>query len=128
MPRAEAGKGAGLMRRIVSVLLGVPAFILLAAFALANRGWVRVSFDPLAPEAPLFSVTVPLWTVFFAGIFVGLVAGGVATWLKQGKWRKRARQGIYELEEERQRAARLERKLKEAAAPPALPGAGRDAA
>ncbi len=114
------------MKRIISVLVGIPVFILLAAFALANRKWVMVSFDPLAPDAPLFSISVPLWAVFFAGIFAGLVAGGVATWLKQGKWRRKARQHVYELEEERSRARQMERKLKETApSPPALPGSGR---
>ena len=89
------------MKRLISWIFGLAAFIVLAAFALANREWITISFDPLTPAQPLYSLRAPLWTVLFAGIFLGLLAGGFAAWLKQGKWRKRARQAEYELGVER---------------------------
>ena len=112
------------MKRFLSFLFGFPAFVLLAAFALANRKWVTVSFDPLTPDDPLFSVQVPLWAVLFAGIFLGLVAGGIATWIRQGKWRRRARRARFDLEEERMQRERLQKRLEEAARSdaPNLPG------
>jgi hypothetical protein len=35
---------------------------------------------------------MPAFMLLFAGIFIGLIVGGVVTWLRQGKWRKQARQ------------------------------------
>ena len=101
------------MKRFLSFLFGFPAFVLLAAFALANRKWVTISFDPLTPEDPLFSVRAPLWAVLFAGIFLGLVAGGIATWIRQGKWRRRARKARFDLKEERMQRERLQKRLEE---------------
>ena len=97
------------MKRLVSTLLGILSFIVLAAFALANRQRVTVSFDPILPDDPWLAVEVPLWAVLFAGIFIGLVAGGVATWLRQGRWRRRARLAERErdlLKEDRERLIR----------------------
>jgi len=99
------------MKRFIAVLFGLPIFALMAAFALANRKWVMVSFDPITPDQPLYSVEAPLWAVLFTGILLGLIAGGVATWLKQGKWRRRARQAIYELEDEKVSKKKLEEEL-----------------
>ncbi len=97
------------MKRLVSTLLGILSFIVLAAFALANRQRVTVSFDPILPHDPWLAVEVPLWVVLFAGIFIGLVAGGIATWLRQGRWRRRARLAERErdfLKEDRERLIR----------------------
>ena len=85
------------MKWLVRWLLGVPTLIVLLLFALANRHMVRVSFDPVSVDDPLLSVHAPLWAVLFAGILLGLIAGGVATWLKQGKWRRQARDYEYKL-------------------------------
>ena len=32
---------------------------------------------------------MPLWVLFFCGIFVGIFVGWLAAWFAQGKWRKR---------------------------------------
>ena len=34
---------------------------------------------------------IPLFIILFFGILLGLVAGGVLTWLGQGKWRRETR-------------------------------------
>ncbi len=101
------------MRRLISFLIGIPIFIILAALALANRQRVTVSFDPITPETPLYSLNVPLWVVFFAGIFLGLVAGGIATWLKQGRYRARARHAERELARLKDMKDDLEKELKQ---------------
>ena len=114
------------MKRILAYLIGLPVFIVLAAFALANRGWITVSLDPVTPADPWMAVETPVWALLFIGIFLGLLAGGFAAWLKQGKWRKRARHAVHDLDAERTRARRLERKMEEAAKT-ALPAPARKA-
>ncbi len=89
------------MKRLLSWFFGIVAFVALAWFALANRGRITVSFDPFTPAEPFWAVRAPVWAVFFAGIFLGLLVGGFAAWLKQGKWRRRARRAEYELGVER---------------------------
>ena len=49
--------------------------------------------------------------VLYAGIFIGLVTGGAAAWLKQGKWRKAARDYRGELDSTRSENDRLKQQL-----------------
>ena len=34
---------------------------------------------------------MPTYLLLFAGIFMGMIVGGVVVWARQGKWRKAAR-------------------------------------
>jgi hypothetical protein len=77
--------------RVLSWIVGVPAGLVLIAFAVANRHVVAVSFDPLSQQDPWASLAVPLWAVLFFGMFCGLMVGWIGAWLKQGKWRRAAR-------------------------------------
>jgi H+/Cl- antiporter ClcA len=85
------------IRRIVNWVIGLPVAIAAAAFAVANRQWITVSFDPLSRDHPFASVTMPLWVLFFCGIFVGIFAGWFTSWLAHGKWRRAAREARFEL-------------------------------
>jgi hypothetical protein len=99
------------MKRILTWVIGLPVAIIMIAFAIANRKSHTVSFDPFSQDAPWASLELPLWSLFYAGIFVGLVAGGVAAWLKQGKWRKIARGRRTELDSLRIENERLKQQL-----------------
>ncbi len=99
------------MKRILSWLFGLPVAIILIAFAIANRQFIDVSFDPLSADSPLLVVPMPIWALVFGGIFIGLIAGGIAAWLRQGKWRKTARQVRNELESVRVENDRLKHQL-----------------
>lgn len=99
------------MKRILTWAIGLPVAILMIAFAIANRKFQTVSFDPFSQDAPWAHIEVPLWSLFYAGIFVGLVAGGVAAWMKQGKWRKIARERHTELDGLRIENDRLKQQL-----------------
>jgi uncharacterized integral membrane protein len=94
-------------RRILGGLIGIPLAILIVLFAVANRQSVVVGFDPFAPEAPAFSVSLPLFAVILIALMAGVLVGGVASWAGQRKWRKEAKRRRVE-------TARLERE-KEAA-------------
>ena len=99
------------MKQVVSWIIGLPAAILLIAFALANRNPVIVSFDPLSADEPWFALSLPVWALLFAGIFLGLIIGWVGSWINQGKWRKAAREARNNLDIELEKKKVLEQRL-----------------
>ena len=60
---------------VVVIILGA-AFIV---FAVANRHWVTVSFDPFNSSDPSVSVRLPLFIVMIAMAMIGVVAGSSMT-------------------------------------------------
>jgi uncharacterized integral membrane protein len=84
-------KDRAMLRKIVTALVLIPLAVLLISFAVANRQAVTVSFDPFDPSSPAFSVALPLYLLILLLIIVGVIVGGAAAWLRQGKWRGRAR-------------------------------------
>jgi uncharacterized integral membrane protein len=80
------------LQRILRWVVGLPIVILVVSFAIANRRWTTLSFDPFTQDAPRVSMDLPLWLLFFIGIFVGLIVGWIGAWLAQGKHRKAARE------------------------------------
>lgn len=79
------------MRRILLLLILVPVALLVALFALANRAPVMIALDPFTPESPVWSISGPLWVVLFVTFALGVLVGGCAAWLVQGKHRRRER-------------------------------------
>lgn len=80
-----------MMRKIVRALVLIPLAIVLIAFAVANRQVVTVSFDPFDTADPAFSLALPLYVLILALVIAGVILGGVAAWMRQGRWRSRAR-------------------------------------
>ena len=85
------------LKRLFNWLIGLPIAIAGVVFAVANRQWVMVSFDPFNRVHPFASIEMPLWVLFFCGVFAGIFAGWMVAWLSQGKWRKAAREAKIEL-------------------------------
>jgi uncharacterized integral membrane protein len=85
------------LRRILRWAVGLPIVILVIVFAVANRRWVTLSFDPFTQDAPRIAMDMPLWLLFFIGIFVGIMLGWIGSWLAQGKHRKAAREARAEI-------------------------------
>ena len=81
-----------MVRKIINVLVVLPLAILFVIFAVANRHFVTVSFDPFNASDPALSLTTPLFVVIIAAAVCGVAAGGIATWFGQRRWRKAARQ------------------------------------
>ena len=98
-----------MFRKIVTTIIVVPLAAVIVAFAVANRQAVTVSFDPFSATAPAYAATLPLFAVIFAVLILGVLIGGFAAWLGQGKWRRNARRLDAEL-----RALRQEMDLKNA--------------
>ncbi len=79
------------MKRALAIIILVPLAILLVALAVANRHAVVLSLDPFNGDAPAAAITLPLYVVAFGAIILGVVLGGIGTWLGQGRWRREAR-------------------------------------
>lgn len=80
------------MKRVLTLLLLVPIGIVVIALAVTNRQDIVLSVPPQVGDAPLYAFTVPLYAVLFATLFIGMMIGSCATWIKQGKHRKQARE------------------------------------
>jgi uncharacterized integral membrane protein len=83
------------LRRILRWVVWLPIVILVVGFAVANRKWVTLSFNPFTQDVP--SMDLPLWLLFFLGIFVGAIVGWIGSWIAQGKHRKAAREARSEV-------------------------------
>jgi uncharacterized integral membrane protein len=100
-----------MLRKIVTTLVIVPLGILIVVAALANRQPVTVSLDPFLSGYRPFSVTQPLFVILLAILIVGVIIGGVATWLRQGRWRRAARRASAETRTLRVEADLLRKRL-----------------
>jgi uncharacterized integral membrane protein len=81
-----------MFRKVLTIVIAVPLAAIIIAFAVANRQNVTVSFDPFSAVNPAYAATLPLFAVVMLVLIFGVVVGGVAAWIKQGKWRRAARQ------------------------------------
>lgn len=79
------------MKRALSVLIGLPLCIIVVALAVANRRPVPVSLDPFSPDTSALTFQVPLFVLIFGALILGVVLGGMASWLGQGRFRREAR-------------------------------------
>ncbi|SDB21205.1 lipopolysaccharide assembly protein LapA domain-containing protein [Bauldia litoralis] len=94
------------MRRFVTYFILVPLAIIGVVLAVANRHFVTLSFDPFNTVSPAFSVSVPLFVLLFATLAIGVLIGGFAAWIRQGHWRRQARQEHVEAERLRREVER----------------------
>ena len=80
------------MRKFFTAVVLIPLGLVFIVFAVANRHAVTVSFNPFNSTDPSIAVTLPLFVVIIAVAIAGVVAGGSATWFRQRRWRRAARQ------------------------------------
>ncbi len=91
-----------MLRKIINVLVVLPLAIVFIVFAVANRHMVTLSFDPFDSGDAALSATLPLFVVIIAFVTMGVVTGGIATWIGQRRWRRAAR--LHEAEARNARA------------------------
>ena len=77
-----------MFRKIVTGIIVVPLAIIIIAFAVANRQMVTVSFDPFSSTAPAYAANLPLFILIFIVLILGVIVGGVGSWIGQAKWRR----------------------------------------
>ena len=97
-------------RRLVLGLVILPLAALLVALAVVNRKPVMLGLNPFDANAG-FGIEAPLFLLMLGAFALGLVIGGFATWVGQGKWRKTARVEAREASTWRRQADRLEKEL-----------------
>jgi len=102
------------MRKFFSALILVPLAIVLIVFAVANRHFVTVSFDPFNSANPSVGASLPLFVVIILVAILGVIAGGLATWVRQGRWRRAAR--LHEAEARHARSELADLRVQAAAA------------
>jgi uncharacterized integral membrane protein len=102
------------LMRLLRYLILAPVAALILIFAFANREPVTIYFDPIGGHG-LNPVQAPEYVALLLAMALGVVAGGAATWIGQGRRRRAARRAEAE-------AARLRQELQAArlAAAPAL--------
>lgn len=112
------------MKSFFKALVLVPIALSIVLFSVANRAPVRVSFDPISRDAPLFAFDIPLFAVVLAAIAAGVLIGGLASWLAQGKHRKAARRNRREAESLRGETQMLRAAVPDSALPALTSGRG----
>lgn len=78
-------------RKIINLLVLLPLGIVLIVLSVANRQPVTLALNPFRPDDGLLSVSAPFFVFLFLAAITGVLIGSFATWLAQGKHRKRAR-------------------------------------
>jgi uncharacterized integral membrane protein len=112
------------MKSFFKALILVPVALAIVLFSVANRKSVPLSFDPFSRDAPVFVFEVPLFAVVLAAIAVGILIGGLASWIAQGKHRKAARRNRREAETLRGEAQMLRAAVPDSALPALTSGRG----
>jgi uncharacterized integral membrane protein len=105
------------MKSFFKALILVPVALVIVLFSVANRAPVRVSFDPISRDAPTLAFDLPLFAIVLAALAVGILLGGFASWLTQGKHRKAARRNRREVETLRGEAQMLRSAVPDSALP-----------
>jgi uncharacterized integral membrane protein len=81
------------MRKFFNAVVVIVLGAIFVVFAVANRHLVTVSFDPFGSRDPALDLPpLPLFVVIIAAVISGVLAGGLATWFRQRRWRRAARQ------------------------------------
>ncbi|MGI9525217.1 MAG: LapA family protein [Hyphomicrobiaceae bacterium] len=104
--------------RLIGLLVTFAITAILLTMAVINRHDVRLVINP-ADQSDVRDV--PVFLLIVAALITGVVLGGVAGWLNQGKWRRTARQRTQEAMRWKAEAERLTRERDErlaTAAPP----------
>jgi uncharacterized integral membrane protein len=113
-----------MFRKIVTAIIVVPLLAVIVAFAVSNRQTVTVSFDPFSSAAPAYAVILPLWVIIFAVLILGVLIGGAAAWIRQGKWRRSARRLDGEVRALHEEMDAIRRRFGTTEKPPARQDAG----
>lgn len=98
-----------MLQRVVTLIVSFIAAVFLVTLAVSNRHSVRLVLDPFNPQTPVISAELPFYGFLFGMLILGVILGGVATWLSQSKWRRTARSRTQEAVRWKAEAERLGR-------------------
>lgn len=97
----------GTLKTALKLLVVVPLALLAILFAIANKSVVSVSLDPFSADQPAYTLQMPVFVLVFSVLMLGIVVGGVASWLAQGKVRRSQRLLRREAQDLRNQTERL---------------------
>jgi hypothetical protein len=70
------------MKSILRIIVFVPVALVVLFFSMANRAHVKIGLDPFATsEAAGPSIETPMFVVVLVAMALGVLMGGVASWL-----------------------------------------------
>lgn len=95
------------VRTVIKAILLGPLAIAAVLFSVANRASVMVVVDPFTQGPGALSVPVPLYMLVLGALILGVIIGGMFTWITQGKHRKAARASRRAADQARAEADRL---------------------
>lgn len=81
-----------MLRKLIFLFIALPIAVILIFLTVANRQMVTLSLDPFNAAEPAVSLTWPFFVFLFLALFVGMFIGSFATWVKQGKHRRKLRE------------------------------------
>jgi len=110
-----------MIRKIVTALILLPIAALIVLFAVGNRAPVTIALDPIAAQPPMFALSVPLFLLLLIVLIAGVIIGGAAAWMRQSRWRRRARRLGAELKAARAESETLRRQLEASTPAPPQP-------
>ena len=110
------------MLGFLKALILLPIAIVVVLLAVANRGPVLLSFDPFSRGQPELSITLPLFALILGSVALGVVLGGIGSWLAAGRQRRERRMSARELNRLKAEADRLRTSITQNR--PALPSSG----
>lgn len=87
-----------MLRKLLFLLIIVPLAIILVVLCVANRHVISLNLDPFGNvDSPILGpVELPFFVYLFAALVLGMVLGGMITWLRQGRFRRQMRQNRIE--------------------------------
>jgi len=98
-------------RKLILALVVVPLGVVLIALAVVNRSPATLILDPFGGSEPSLTLEAPFFLFLIGAFALGLIVGGIASWLNQSKWRRTAREEAREARDWRRQADRLEKEL-----------------
>jgi uncharacterized integral membrane protein len=79
------------MRGIAKAIILIPLALIAVGFAVGNKDSVPVSLDLFNAGLTDFKPSLPLFVVVFGGLIIGVLLGGIATWIGQSRHRRAER-------------------------------------
>jgi hypothetical protein len=110
------------MLGFLKALVLLPIAIVVVLLAVANRAPVVLSFDPFTRGQPELAVTVPLFALILGSVALGVLLGGIGSWLAAGRQRRERRVSAREINRLKAEADRLRASIVQSR--PALPSSG----
>lgn len=100
-----------MMSRILGLVVLLPLAVLLVVFCVLNRAPVILSMDVFG-TTPQFTLQSPLFVVVLAALILGVVLGGIGTFIGQARYRSKAARREEEIERLRREVAASNERLR----------------